>query len=85
MEECVGIVEKICGCIVGIWDRLCWNGSGNGRLGEMVIKWGLIKGCGSVSATPALRKTRNPYFLTIHPHCIELSDNFTLAVIPMES
>ena len=50
----------------------------------MVIKWGLIKGCGSVSATPAFPKTRNPYFLTIHPHSIELSDNFTLAVIPIE-
>ena len=51
---------------------------------EMVIKWGLIKRCGSVSATPALRKTRNPYFLIIHPHSIELSDNLTLAVIPLE-
>ena len=51
----------------------------------MVIKWGLIKGCGSVSATPALRKTRNPYFLTIYPLYTELSDNFTLVVILLKS
>ena len=53
-------------------------GMGNGG------KMGIIKGCGSVSATPAFPKTRNPYFLTIYPHFIELSDNFTLAVNPVE-
>ena len=51
---------------------------------KWLVKWGLIKGCGSVSATPALWKTRNPYFLIIYPHCIELSDNLTLALIPIE-
>ena len=55
-----------------------WEIRGNGE------KWGLIKGCGSVSATPVLRKTRNPYFLTIYPHSVELSDNFTLTAIPLE-
>lgn len=45
----------------------------NGQI--WLVKWGLIKGCGSVSATPALRKTRNPYFLTISPLCVKLSDN----------
>ena len=41
----------------------------------MAIKWRLIKRCGSVSATPAFLKTRNPYFLTIYPHLSKLSDN----------
>ena len=50
----------------------------------MVIKWGLIKGCGSVSATLPLAKTGNPYFLIIYPHCIELSDNSTLEIIQIE-
>ena len=59
-------------------------GKGMGRLGEMVIKWGLIKGCGSVSATPAFSKTGNPYFLKIYPLYTELSDNFALAVVPLE-
>ena len=80
----MGIIGKISGWIVGIWDRLYGNGWGNGILGEMVVKWGLIKGCGSVSATPALRKIGNPYFLIIRPHCIELSDNSILAVILIE-
>ena len=68
----------------GDWYRFDGNGWGNGKLWEMVIKWGLIKGCGSVSATPAFAKTRNPYFLIIYPLSIEFSDNFALAVIPIE-
>lgn len=82
------IVEKICGWIVGkmiirqIW--LIKYGKSWLKGQKWLVKWGLIKGCGSVSATPALRKTRNPYFLIIHPLSIELSDNFTLAVIPLE-
>ena len=80
----MGIIGKISGWIVGIWDRFDGNGWGNWILGEMVIKWGLIKGCGSVSATPPLAKTDNPYFLIIRPHCIELSDNSILVVILIE-
>ena len=42
---------------------------------KWLVKWGLIKGCGSVSATLSLRKSRNLYFLTICPHLSKLSDN----------
>ena len=52
---------------------------------KWLVKWGLIKWCGSVSATPALRKTRNPYFLTIYPLCTKLSDNLMFPPFPWKA
>ena len=84
----MGIVWKISGWIVRkMIIRQIWiikYEKSRLNVQKWLVKWGLIKGCGSVSATPALRKTRNPNFLTIYPHSIELSDNFTLAVILLE-
>ena len=84
MGKYVGRVKEIYGWIVVIWNGLNRNGWENVRLWGILIKWGLIKGCGSVSATREFPKTRNPYFLIIYPLFTELSDNFTLAVNLLE-